>query len=123
MNGDGIHHMISGTCMRESGYRQAGELFGIQSAATAGVQVLNDSISNIRLEHKRSVRRPGPLSRARWRAPYSPYVKLELSDAVDAVGRRCARRYFTFDVRISAIPALSNRPAGRTQARSVRRPT
>ena len=91
VNGDGINqqdqrYMYGGNL----GYQHAGELFGIRTAATAGFQVRNDSISNIRLGTQTTRVPTGTIVQSAVdEASYSPYVKLELQPtAVDAVGRR-----------------------------------
>ena len=121
VNGDGINqhdqrYMYGGNL----GYRQAGELFGIHSAATAGMQVRNDDISNIRLGTQTQRTATGTIvESAVEEASYSPYVKLELQPMPWmrlAGGVRID--YFTFDVR-NLCDTCPEQPAGRKDSGQV----
>ena len=121
VNGDGINqhdqrYMYGGNL----GYRQAGELFGIHSAATAGLQVRDDSISNIRLGTQTKRTATGTIvESAVQEASYSPYVKLELQPMPWmrlAGGVRAD--YFTFDVR-NLCDTCPQQPAGRKDSGQV----
>jgi hypothetical protein len=121
VNGDGINqhdqrYMYGGNL----GYRQAGELFGIHSAATAGVQIRNDDISNIRLGTQTRRTATGTIvESAVEEASYSPYVKLELQPMPWmrlAGGVRAD--YFTFDVR-NLCDTCPEQPAGRKDSGQV----
>jgi hypothetical protein len=121
VNGDGINqhdqrYMYGGNL----GYQQAGELFGIHSAATAGFQVRDDSISNIRLGTQTKRTATGTIvESAVQEASYSPYVKLELQPMPWmrlAGGVRAD--YFTFDVR-NLCDTCPQQPAGRKDSGQV----
>jgi len=121
VNGDGINqhdqrYMYGGNL----GYQQAGELFGIHSAATAGFQVRDDSISNIRLGTQTKRTATGTIvESAVEEASYSPYVKLELQPMPWmrlAGGVRAD--YFTFDVR-NLCDTCPQQPAGRKDSGQV----
>jgi hypothetical protein len=115
VNGDGIEQddrrvMYGG----ETGWRQAGSLFGMPSTVTAGVQVRVDDIPEIRLgTQTKRVRTATTVQSAVNEASYSPYVKLEFQPAPWmrlAGGVRAD--YFTFDVR-NTCPDCVEQPAGR----------
>ena len=114
VNGDGINqqdqrYMYGGNL----GYQQAGELFGIRTAATAGFQVRNDSISNIRLGTQTTRVPTGTIVQSAVdETSYSPYVKLELQPMpwMRLVGGLRAD-YFTFDVR-NLCDTCPQQPAG-----------
>jgi hypothetical protein len=114
VNGDGINqqdqrYMYGGNL----GYQHAGELFGIRSAATAGFQVRNDSISNIRLGTQTTRVPTGTIVQSAVdETSYSPYVKLELQPLpwMRVVGGLRAD-YFTFDVR-NLCDTCPEQPAG-----------
>lgn len=114
VNGDGINqhdqrYMYGGNL----GYQQAGELFGIRTAATAGFQTRVDSISNIRLVTQTNRMATGTIvESAVDEASYSPYVKLELQPLpwMRLVGGLRAD-YFTFDVR-NLCDTCPQQPAG-----------
>jgi len=121
VNGDGINqhdqrYMYGGNL----GYQQAGQLFGIHSAATAGFQVRDDSISNIRLGTQTKRTATGTIvESAVEEASYSPYVKLELQPMPWmrlAGGVRAD--YFTFDVR-NLCDTCPQQPAGRKDSGQV----
>ena len=121
VNGDGINqhdqrYMYGGNL----GYRQAGDLLGIHSAATAGLQVRNDTISNIRLGTQTKRAATGTIvESAVQEASYSPYVKLELEPTPWmrlAGGVRAD--YFTFDVR-NLCDTCPQRPDGRKDSGQV----
>lgn len=121
VNGDGINqqdqrYMYGGNL----GYRQGGDLFGIHSAASAGLQVRNDSISNIRLGTQTRRTPTGTIvESAVQEASYSPYVKLELQPMPWmrlAGGVRAD--YFTFDVR-NLCGTCPQQPAGRNDSGQV----
>jgi len=120
-NGDGINqhdqrYMYGGNL----GYQQAGELFGMHSAATTGFQVRDDSISNIRLGTQTKRTATGTIvESAVEEASYSPYVKLELQPMPWmrlAGGVRAD--YFTFDVR-NLCDTCPQQPAGRKDSGQV----
>ena len=121
VNGDGINqhdqrYMYGGNL----GYRQAGELFGIHSAATVGVQVRNDDISNIRLGTQTKRTATGTIvESAVEEASYSPYVKLELQPMpwMRLVGGMRVD-YFTFDVH-NLCDTCPEQPAGRKDSGQV----
>src|SRR5574341_1726424 len=121
VNGDGINqqdqrYMYGGNV----GYRQAGDLFGIRTAATAGFQIRNDTISNIRLGTQTKRTPTGTIvESAVQEASYSPYVKLELQPApwVRLAGGVRAD-YFTFDVR-NLCDTCPQQPAGRKDSGQV----
>ncbi|NWF73292.1 MAG: TonB-dependent receptor plug domain-containing protein [Nitrospirae bacterium] len=114
VNGDGIiqhdqRYMYGGNL----GYQQTGELLGIRTAATAGFQVRNDSISNIRLGTQTKRTATGTIvESAVDEASYSPYVKLELQPTpwMRVVGGLRAD-YFTFDV-TNLCDTCPQQPAG-----------
>jgi hypothetical protein len=121
VNGDGINqhdqrYMYGGNL----GYQQAGELFGIRSAATTGFQVRDDSISNIRLGTQTKRTATGTVvESAVQEASYSPYVKLELQPTPWmrlAGGVRAD--YFTFDVR-NLCDTCPQQPAGRKDSGQI----
>ncbi len=121
VNGDGINqqdqrYMYGGNL----GYRQAGDLFGIHSAAAAGFQVRDDSISNIRLGTQTKRTPTGTIVQsAVQEASYSPYVKLDLQPMPWmrlAGGVRAD--YFTFDVR-NLCDTCPEQPAGRKDSGQV----
>jgi outer membrane receptor for monomeric catechols len=121
VNGDGIkqhdqRYMYGGNL----GYRQAGELFGIHSTATAGLQVRNDTISNISLGTQTKRTSTGTtVESAVQEVSYSPYVKLELQPMPwmrMAGGVRAD--YFTFDVR-NLCATCPEQPAGRKDSGQV----
>jgi hypothetical protein len=121
VNGDGINqqdqrYMYGGNL----GYQQAGELFGIRSSATAGLQVRNDSISNIRLGTQTKRTATGTIvESAVEEASYSPYMKLELQPMPWmrlAGGVRAD--YFTFDVR-NLCDTCPQQPSGRKDSGQV----
>jgi outer membrane receptor for monomeric catechols len=121
VNGDGINqqdqrYMYGGNL----GYRHAGDLFGIRTAATAGLQVRNDSISNIRLGTQTKRTPTGTIvESAVDEASYSPYVKLELQPMpwVRLAGGMRAD-YFTIDVR-NLCGTCPQQPAGRNDSGQV----
>jgi hypothetical protein len=114
VNGDGIHqydkrYMYGGNL----GYRHAGDVLGIPSAATAGFEVRADSISNIRLGTQTTRVPTGTIVQsAVEEASYSPYVKLELQPLpwMRVVGGLRAD-YFTFDV-TNLCDTCPQQPAG-----------
>jgi len=114
VNGDGIYqhderYIYGGNL----GYQQAGELFGIRSSATAGFQVRNDSISNIRLgTQTRRTATGTTVESAVEETSYSPYLKLELEPLpwMRLVGGVRAD-YFTFDV-TNLCNTCPEQPAG-----------
>ena len=108
------------------GYQQTGDLFGIRSSATAGFQVRNDSISNIRLGTQTTRVPTGTIVQsAVEEASYSPYVKLELQPLpwMRLVGGVRAD-YFTFDVTnlCETCPRAAGRPKGREPSQSEGQP-
>ena len=121
VNGDGINqhdqrYMYGGNL----GYRQAGDLFGIRSAATAGVQVRNDTISNIRLGTQTKRTATGTIMEsAVEEASYSPYVNLELQPTpwMRLTGGVRAD-FFTFNVR-NLCDTCPEQPAGRKDSGQV----
>jgi hypothetical protein len=121
VNGDGINqhdqrYMYGGNL----GYQQAGELFGIHSAATAGFQVRDDSISNIRLGTQTKRTATGTIvESAVQEASYSPYVKLELQPMPwMRLSGGVRADYFTFDVR-NLCDMCPQQPAGRKDSGQV----
>lgn len=102
VNGDGIEQndrrVVYGG---DLGWRQAGDLAGLQGAATGGLQVRVDDIPEIRLGTQTARRRTGTtMQNAVNEASYSPYLKVEaqpLSWMRVTGGLR--GDYFTFDVR------------------------
>ncbi|MEW6543462.1 MAG: TonB-dependent receptor [Nitrospirota bacterium] len=120
VNGDGIQQsdrriMYGG----DVGWRQAGELLGMASSATAGVQTRVDRI-HARLGTQ--VRR-APLGTTTdseiLEASYSPYLKLEFQPAPWMRLTGGTRTdFFTFDVR-NQCPACSQQPAGRKDSAIV----
>jgi hypothetical protein len=121
VNGDGINqqdqrYMYGGNL----GYRQPGSLFGIDSAASAGLQIRNDSISNIRLGTQTKRVPTGTIVQsAVEEASYSPYLKLELQPTpwMRLIGGVRAD-YFTFDVR-NLCDTCPEQPAGRKDSGQV----
>jgi hypothetical protein len=121
VNGDGIQQqdrrvMYGG----EMGYRQAGDFFGVQSAATIGLQVRNDSIPDIRLgtQTQRNILSTITQS-AVQEASYSPYLRLELQPTPwMRLAGGVRGDYFTFDVR-NRCGDCPEQPAGRQQAGQV----
>jgi hypothetical protein len=114
VNGDGINQQdqryMSGGNL---GYQHAGELLGMRSAATAGFQVRNDSISNIRLGTQTTRVPTGTIVQSAVdETSYSPYVKLELRPLpwMRLVGGLRAD-YFTFDV-TNLCNTCPEQPAG-----------
>jgi len=121
VNGDGIHqhdqrYMYGGNL----GYQQAGELFGIRSSATAGFQVRNDSISNIRLGTQTRRTATGTIvESAVEEDSYSPYLKLELQPlSWMRLAGGVRADYFTFDVR-NLCDTCPEQPAGRKDSGQV----
>jgi hypothetical protein len=121
VNGDGINqhdqrYIYGGNL----GYRQAGDLLGIPSSATAGFQVRNDSISNIRLGTQTKRTSTGTIvESAVEEASYSPYVKLELQPTPwMRLSGGVRADYFTFDVR-NLCDTCSQQPAGRKDSGQV----
>lgn len=121
VNGDGIQqqdqrYMYGGNL----GYRQTGDFFGIRSVATAGLQVRNDTISNIRLGTQTKRTPTGTIvESAVQEASYSPYMKLELQPTPWmrlAGGVRAD--YFTFDVR-NLCETCPEQPAGRKDSSQI----
>ncbi|OGW65252.1 MAG: hypothetical protein A3H49_08980 [Nitrospirae bacterium RIFCSPLOWO2_02_FULL_62_14] len=115
VNGDGIQQsdrrvMYGG----DAGYRQAGQLMGMNASATAGVQVRVDDIHpRLGTQTKRT-----PIGMTTdtdvLEASYSPFVKAELQPTPwmrFAGGLR--GDLFTFDVR-NRCPTCASQPAGRT---------
>ncbi len=102
------------------GYRQAGELFGIHSAATAGVQVRVDDIADIRLgTQTKRVPAGTTVNSEVLEASYSPFLKLEFQPTPWmrlAGGVRAD--YFTFDVR-NLCDTCPEQPAGRKDSGQV----
>lgn len=121
VNGDGIQQqdrrvMHGG----EVGYRQAGDLLGIHTAATIGFQVRNDTIPDIRLGLQ-SKRNPiGTITQsAVEEASYSPYLKLEFQPTSWMRLTGGVRGdSFTFDVR-NRCPDCTEQPAGRKNSGQV----
>ena len=120
-NGDGINQqdrriMFGGNL----GYRQAGDFFGIPSAATVGFQLRNDTIPNIRLGTQTKRNPTGTIIQsAVEEASYSPFLKLEFQPASWmrlAGGVRAD--YFTFDVR-NTCGTCPEQPAGRKDSDQV----
>lgn len=117
VNGDGIEqadrrYVYGG----QVGYRQHGELLGVASAATLGVQTRVDD-AHVRLGTQLNRQ---PLSTTTdstiVEASYSPYLKLEfqpLSWARLTGGARAD--VFTFNVTDRCGPNCTQRPSGRTQ--------
>ena len=121
VNGDSINqhdsrYMYGGNL----GYRQAGDLFGIRSAATAGLQVRNDTISNIRLGTQTKRTSTGTIvESAVEEVSYSPYVKLELEPTPwMRLSGGVRADYFTFDVR-NLCDTCPQQPAGRKDSGQV----
>ncbi len=120
-NGDGINQQDRRTMFGGNlGYRQAGEFFGIPSAATVGFQLRNDTIPNIRLGTQTKRNPTGTIIQsAVEEASYSPFLKLEfqpLSWMRLAGGVRAD--YFTFDVR-NTCGTCPEQPAGRKDSDQV----
>ncbi len=120
-NGDGINQQDRRTMVGGNlGYRQAGDLFGIHSAATVGVQVRNDTIPNIRLGTQTKRNPTGTIIQsAVEEASYSPFLKLEFQPTSWmrlAGGVRAD--YFTFDVR-NTCDTCPEQPAGRKDSGQV----
>ena len=121
VNGDGIEqqdqrYMYGGNL----GYRQAVDLFGIHSIGTAGLQVRNDTISNIRLGTQTKRTPTGTtIESAVQEASYSPYVKLEMQPMpwLRLTGGVRAD-YFTFDVR-NLCATCQEQPAGRKDSGQI----
>ena len=121
VNGDGINqqdqrYMYGGNL----GYRQPGTLFGVDSVASAGLQVRNDSISNIRLGTQTKRVSTGTIvQNAVEEASYSPYVKLELQPTPwMRLSGGVRADYFTFDVR-NLCETCPEQPAGRKNSSQV----
>jgi hypothetical protein len=121
VNGDGINqqdqrYMYGGNL----GYRQAGDLFGIRTAATAGFQTRVDSISNIRLGTQTTRVPTGTIvESAVEEASYSPYVKLELQPTPwMRLSGGVRADYFTFDVN-NLCDTCPQQPAGRKDSGQV----
>ncbi len=121
VDGDGINqhdqrYMYGGNL----GYRQAGELLGIHSIATAGFQLRNDTISNIRLgTQTKRVPTGTVIESAVQEASYSPYVKLELRPMPwMRLSGGVRADYFTFDVR-NLCDTCPQQPAGRKDSGQV----
>ncbi len=102
VGGDGIYqqdqrYMYGGNL----GYQQAGDFFGMPSVASVGLQLRNDTISNIRLGTQTKRLPTGTIiQNVVQEASYSPYVKLEVQPTpwMQLAGGLRAD-YFTFDVR------------------------
>ena len=121
VNGDGINqhdqrYMYGGNL----GYRQARDLLGIHGAATAGLQVRNDSISNIRLGTQTKRVSTGTIVESEVEeASYSPYVKLELQPTPwMRLSGGVRADYFTFDVN-NLCDTCPQQPAGRKDSGQV----
>lgn len=120
-NGDGINQQDRRVVYGGNlGYRQAGELFGIHSAATAGVQVRVDDIADIRLgTQTKRVPTGTTVNSEVLEASYSPYLKLEFQPTPWmrlAGGVRAD--HFTFDVR-NLCDTCPEQPAGRKDSGQV----
>ncbi|MGH7166103.1 MAG: TonB-dependent receptor, partial [Nitrospiraceae bacterium] len=121
VNGDGIQQqdrrVMSGG---DLGYRQAGELFGIRSAATVGFQLRNDTIPDIRLGLQTKRNPTGTTAQsAVEEASYSPYLKLEFQPTPwMRLAGGVRGDYFTFDVR-NRCDTCPEQPAGRKQSGQV----
>lgn len=119
--GDGINqhdqrYMYGGNL----GYRQAGDLLGMRSVASAGLQLRSDTISNIRLGTQTKRAPTGTvIESAVQEASYSPYVKLDIQPMpwMRLTGGLRAD-YFTFDVRNLCDTCLQQ-PAGRTDSGQI----
>lgn len=117
VNGDGIEqadrrYVYGG----QVGYRQHGELLGVASAATLGVQTrVDDAYVRVGTQLQRQ-----PLSTKTdstiVEASYSPYLKLEFQPVSWARLNGGARAdVFTFNVTDRCGPSCTQRPNGRTQ--------
>ena len=119
--GDGINqhdqrYMYGGNL----GYRQAGDLLGMRSVASAGLQLRNDTISNIRLGTQTKRAPTGTvIESAVQEASYSPYVKLDIQPMpwMRLTGGLRVD-YFTFDVR-NLCDTCAQQPAGRKDSGQV----
>ncbi len=117
VHGDGIEqadrrYLYGG----QMGYRQSGEVLGVTSAATLGVQARVDD-AHVRLGTQQ---RRQPLNTTSdsniLEASYSPYLKLELQPRSWARLSGGARAdYFTFNVTDRCGTSCTLRPSGRTQ--------
>ena len=114
VNGDGLEQndrrlTYGGTL----GWRRAGDLWGLPSSATAGVQTRIDEIADIRLgSHARQIPTGTTVQSAVTEASYSPYVKAEIQPVSWmrlAGGLRAD--FFTFDVR-NRCGTCTQRPEG-----------
>ena len=121
VKGDGINqqdqrYMYGGNL----GYRQPGKLFGVDSVASAGLQIRNDSISNIRLGTQTKRVPTGTIvQNAVEEASYSPYVKLELQPTPwMRLSGGVRADYFTFDVR-NLCETCPEQPAGRKDSGQI----
>ncbi len=121
VNGDGIQQqdrrvMYGGNL----GFRQTGDLFGVHSAATVGLQVRNDTIPDVRLgTHTRRNILSTITQSAVQEASYSPYLKLELQPTSwMRLAGGVRGDYFTFDVR-NRCGTCPEQPAGRKQSGQV----
>lgn len=121
VGGDGINqqdqrYMYDGNL----GYQQAGDLLGMRSVASAGVQLRNDTISNIRLGTQTKRLPTGTIiQNAVEEASYSPYVKLDVQPTPWmrlAGGLRAD--YFTFDVR-NLCDTCPQQSAGRKDSSQI----
>ena len=121
VDGDGIsQHDQRYTYGGNVGYRQAGEVLGMHSIATAGFQVRNDTISNIRLDTQtKRVPTGTVIESAVQEASYSPYVKAEVQPTQwMRLSGGLRVDYFTFDVR-NLCETCPQQPAGRTNSGQI----
>ena len=121
VDGDGIsQHDQRYTYGGNVGYRQAGEVLGMHSIATAGFQVRNDTISNIRLDTQtKRVPTGTVIESAVQEASYSPYVKAEVQPTQwMRLSGGLRADYFTFDVR-NLCETCPQQPAGRTNSGQI----
>lgn len=121
VNGDGINqhdqrYMYGG----DLGYRQAGDLFGIRTIGSAGFQMRDDTISNIRLGTQTKRVPTGTIvESAVQEASYSPYVKLEVQPRPwMRLSGGLRADYFTFDVR-NLCDTCPQQPDGRINSGQV----
>lgn len=121
VNGDGIQQqdrrvMYGGNV----GWRQAADVLGMPGAATAGLQIRNDTIPDIRLGLQTRRIPTGTITQsAVQEASYSPFLKLEVQPASwMRVAGGVRADYFTFDVR-NRCDTCPERPAGRKESGQV----
>ncbi len=117
VNGDGIEqvdrrYLYGG----ELGYRQRGEVLGVASAATLGLQTRVDD-AHVRLGTQRQRQPLGTTTDSNiLEASYSPYLKLEFRPTSWARITGGARAdFFTFNVTDRCGPSCNQRPNGRAQ--------